>query len=739
MDEEMTFTEAAVEVLRLVGRPLHYKKITEVAIERNLLSHVGKSPEITMNSRLATMVKKDRGDAPIVKVKPGIFGLREFSKEVLAMGELEEGDVEDILEAIDEADAGEAEAAGVETDEATAGAQPVAAAPEAEKPEKVQKPVHKLPGQEVFPEEEDDDEPILGRPDESTGEAGESEESRRNKKRRRKKRRGGEGESAPADEPRESGREDRHRDRDRHRERGDRERDRGERERDRERARDDRHRERDRGPRREPEIRGDWQREPAEGDLSGKDLSDAIESALSSRGGKSLFFVEIADILVQRGRLQGDASALAPTIAAAVRGDVARRNATGLKPRFRVRFGEVSLLDQLLGGEVARAEQDAMRSLQRHRELVHRALVRKLQELPNSSLLEVLATWLNAVGVTSLRGVRRSGAGAGEFHLAGVMRRGQEEVPVAIVIVRDGQVGRERVIDVRGSLHRYGDARLAWIVALGNVQGGARDEASEPGGAPVAVYDGMQLARSLEDAGVGVRRFSLPLLMVDFDLFDELRGPGAPQRAPREPQRMEPRVARAAEPEVEEDFEDEEGAEAESEGAEGAESGAEKGESAEAGEGGNKRRRRRRRRRRTPDAREGAATTEEGAGEATAGESARDEDEEEDEDTLASGEISTNDEGREDARIDEDEERLRDDDERDLDEDDLDRDLDEDDRDLDLDEDDLDLDREDDDLDRDSGDDRDGYERDEDEPELEVDDDSELDDEDDDEDDDRTA
>ncbi|MEM9866034.1 MAG: winged helix-turn-helix domain-containing protein, partial [Myxococcota bacterium] len=52
----MTFTEAAVEILRLVGKPLHYKKITEIAIERNLLSHVGKTPEITMSSRLATMV-----------------------------------------------------------------------------------------------------------------------------------------------------------------------------------------------------------------------------------------------------------------------------------------------------------------------------------------------------------------------------------------------------------------------------------------------------------------------------------------------------------------------------------------------------------------------------------------------------------------------------------------------------------------------------------------------------------
>ncbi len=202
----MTFTEAAVEVLRLVGRPLHYKKITEIAIERNLLSHVGKTPEITMSSRIATMVKKDRGDAPLVKVKPGIFGLREFSSEVLAMGELEEGDVDDILEAIDE-EAAELEestaaAAAVATGAAVAArtsvvggdeTDPDETQPTTEHPvveERVAKSTHKLPGQEVFPEEDDDDEPILSKVDEPAAESDEA----RDKKRRRKKRRGGEGE-----------------------------------------------------------------------------------------------------------------------------------------------------------------------------------------------------------------------------------------------------------------------------------------------------------------------------------------------------------------------------------------------------------------------------------------------------------------------------------------------------------------------------------------------------------------
>src|SRR6187549_2529995 len=82
----MTFTEAAAHVLRLVGKPLHYKEITDVAIERDLLSHVGKSPEVTMGARLAAVVKKDPKDNPLVRVKPGVFALRDWDQTVIDSG-----------------------------------------------------------------------------------------------------------------------------------------------------------------------------------------------------------------------------------------------------------------------------------------------------------------------------------------------------------------------------------------------------------------------------------------------------------------------------------------------------------------------------------------------------------------------------------------------------------------------------------------------------------------------------
>src|SRR3954466_8551516 len=82
----MTFTDAAAEVLRLVGKPLHYKEITDIAIEKNLLSHVGKSPEVTMGARLAATLKKDTDENPLVRVKPGVFALREGDEKTIKAG-----------------------------------------------------------------------------------------------------------------------------------------------------------------------------------------------------------------------------------------------------------------------------------------------------------------------------------------------------------------------------------------------------------------------------------------------------------------------------------------------------------------------------------------------------------------------------------------------------------------------------------------------------------------------------
>jgi hypothetical protein len=73
----MTFLEAALAVLQREGKPLHYKDLTERAMGKKLLTFVGRTPEVTMQTQLTAAVKKAPG-SPFVRVKPGVFGLLRY-------------------------------------------------------------------------------------------------------------------------------------------------------------------------------------------------------------------------------------------------------------------------------------------------------------------------------------------------------------------------------------------------------------------------------------------------------------------------------------------------------------------------------------------------------------------------------------------------------------------------------------------------------------------------------------
>jgi hypothetical protein len=73
----MTFLEAALDLLRREGKPLHYKELTERALGKKLLTFVGRTPEVTMQTQLTAAVKKAPGN-PFVRVKPGVFGLLRY-------------------------------------------------------------------------------------------------------------------------------------------------------------------------------------------------------------------------------------------------------------------------------------------------------------------------------------------------------------------------------------------------------------------------------------------------------------------------------------------------------------------------------------------------------------------------------------------------------------------------------------------------------------------------------------
>lgn len=493
----MTFTEAAAEVLRQVGRPLHYKEITDIAIEKNLLSHVGKSPEVTMGARLAALLKKSTKDNPLVRVKPGVFALREWDEKTITEGLTAKP------AAPAQAEEGEATAASEEAQADTP--EPIEEQAKVSYPEVVYDDVEEVErapdelmraeiaaaGAELFGVEEDDDQPIFGGDEEDEAAAGgESSSSRR--RRRRRRRRGGNGEAAaptglpsytetpvfPA------------------------------------------------AAATEGEAETETHELPAWDDLTGRELADAVAQLLASmdRNGGTISLRHVAEQAQRKGRVTGDLHHVQAQVGAAIRADNARRAAAGLRVRFRVVGGRVALTDWLLTGELARLEAEALAAVERYREAGRRALLRKLQELPGHAFLELAILVLERAGMTQVRLVKRPGAPGSESHFTAVQKTGAGEVRTAIVIRRDGrEIGRERVADLRGSLHHYGPASAGLIITTGQVLSGAREESMAQGALPIALYDGLALARLCEENDVAVVRARLPIALPDVDFLEALR------------------------------------------------------------------------------------------------------------------------------------------------------------------------------------------------------------------------
>ncbi len=84
----MTFFESALLVLRNYAnkQPMHFSKITELALEHNLLATEGKTPQASMGVMLVTDIRRreSRGETPVFESKGrGYYGLNEWHESPL--------------------------------------------------------------------------------------------------------------------------------------------------------------------------------------------------------------------------------------------------------------------------------------------------------------------------------------------------------------------------------------------------------------------------------------------------------------------------------------------------------------------------------------------------------------------------------------------------------------------------------------------------------------------------------
>jgi restriction system protein len=74
--------DASERILKEAGQPLHYKVITARIIKNKLWQSEGKTPEQTVNARLAVDIKKKGNNSRFIRIGPGIFGLRSWGVDI---------------------------------------------------------------------------------------------------------------------------------------------------------------------------------------------------------------------------------------------------------------------------------------------------------------------------------------------------------------------------------------------------------------------------------------------------------------------------------------------------------------------------------------------------------------------------------------------------------------------------------------------------------------------------------
>jgi restriction system protein len=73
----MNIQDAAVQILKDAGKPLHAKEITERIMQAGLWITKSKTPEATVSAHLYSEIKKHGNQSTFVKVEPGTFFLRD--------------------------------------------------------------------------------------------------------------------------------------------------------------------------------------------------------------------------------------------------------------------------------------------------------------------------------------------------------------------------------------------------------------------------------------------------------------------------------------------------------------------------------------------------------------------------------------------------------------------------------------------------------------------------------------
>ena len=464
----MTFYEAAVEVLRRSKRPLHFKKITEVAIRDALLSHVGKTPETTMGERLELEVRR-ADESIVIKTRPGVYALREEILEKLNQEAEEREQARLARVARSEGESSEA----VEEDED-------------DDPDSV----------EVEGQDEDEDEPSTDEveADQDDSEDGDDDSDDSDET--------DETESSNEGERRDSGRRRRRR---RRRNRGD--------------NRDERQEAQNDAPEQEAASSPvDTQTE-----VSGRfeSVGEAAYAVLKAADRTPQSVDAIAQTIFQKKLVKFHTHDRAATVQSAMVTDNQVRQRFGKRPLF-ASYGPTTwgLTEWGLSEAGVQKERQIQKLAQELRADACTQLGKALQNVKPEAVEMMVITLLERLDYANLKVSKRTSEG--DVYFTADWKRGfsQTRVCVQVVVNGESEVGAKDVSALRDSLG-HNSAEEGILVHLGKVHRDAVNE-SKKSKPKITILDRTALLELLVQEGIGVRSYSVPVAMVDAAFIEAL-------------------------------------------------------------------------------------------------------------------------------------------------------------------------------------------------------------------------
>ncbi len=478
----MTFAEAAIEVLYRAGRPLHYKKITEAAIQEELLSHIGRTPETTMSERLDQEVKK-KNDSPVVNVRPGVFKLDEdYAKKLESEGHKR--------------------------------------LPLGQKKKK--KKETKTNGAQAKSADRDS----------SSRDSRSDDSSKNGKSRRRRRRSRGSSKRQSKSNGRRSGRGSNRKSNRRSKSKSNRRsksksgrrssrKSKNDRSRKRSSRKDNRKRRssKKRSAQRKPSQKG---RHLKEGPVRLNDIASAAHTVLEDNNNKPMKVADLAKEIFDRKLVKFHTHDATATVQAAMAGDNQIRKKKGNRPLFiqydRNRWG---LTEWGLSQVSIEREQSILSLSEEIRQDAVETLGEALVDIKPEAVEHLALTLLERLGYRDIKVSKRSSEG--DVYFTSDWRQGLADVRVCIQVMGDADenLSADVVTELRGTLHHY-SASEGVIIHLGDIDDDAVEESREEKLAPITLIDRDTFVELLITHGIGVRTYQAPITMVDTAFIDAL-------------------------------------------------------------------------------------------------------------------------------------------------------------------------------------------------------------------------